>query len=940
MHAPLVRYLRDCFEEDHRRSTLWNVFAKTIGPRYVVPEREDILTGDLTLLPLVGETAEDFQKATALYQREKELLYASLFVVGAWPRTEQDRDDDAGGAFGRPVRICAPLLTFPTTLEERPGGTFAAPDLSDPRLNEGLLRALDPSQEGEPSLSERLWERLSIEPLGTEPLGHTGVYELTALLQTALPTLDVTQAEAFPALVDAAALRARMPKRGLALLPASVLLLAPRGRGTRGVLSELEALTTATELSDPLRFLFTGRQAAASRYPGDHIVPAILSRPQQAILDRAAERIVSVVIGPPGTGKSFTIAALAAEHVLRGETVLVASKMDHAVDVVADKIEGQLGMPGVAMRAGRRGYGKALKAYFRQLLSGMHTKDAPTQRGLKDLRESLLRSLKQIDEAEAVLAKREQQEGARSRALADTPRSFRARWAAWRTRRTEPVWHLAERYEARLRRFVVEARDYARQRNAFRLADVLKRRRLEIQLLDQALRARASGTQKKRFDSIRLDTLLAAFPVWLVALGDLAETLPMERELFDLAIIDEASQCDLASVLPLFQRAKRVVVVGDPQQLRHLSFLAHPRQAALAEKHGLDAATATDFDYRSRSILDLMDARMASQDDVVFLDEHYRSAPPIIAFSNARFYGERLRVMTTRPTPPPVPPLVLHRVDGHRAASGVNEVEVEHLLDAVAALVAEDAEAPDGSARSIGVLSPFRAQVDALADGLAARFEASTFERHRLMVGTPFTFQGEERDVMLLSFTLDAGAHSAAFRYLDRADVFNVAVTRARYQQHVVTSLDPREAPSGSLLGAYLQHVAEANPMALANVTRSASLDRFAAEVIAGLEARGWTCRVAFPIAGLHLDLVVVDGTHACGIDLIGYPGAFEAQLAPDRIRMLGRATLPVLPLPYARRHLDRDACLDAVGDALKRAPALAPHFMQETVEAHAALRT
>ena len=138
-------------------------------------------------------------------------------------------------------------------------------------------------------------------------------------------------------------------------------------------------------------------------------------------------------------------------------------------------------MPGVAMRAGRRGYGKTRKADVRQLLGGMHTQDAPTEHALNEQRRRLLRSHAAIDKAEAGLAKRERQEAAWSRALADAPRSLRARWAAWRTSRTEAVWHLAERYEARLRRFVVEAQDYARQRNAYRLADVLKRRRLEIQ---------------------------------------------------------------------------------------------------------------------------------------------------------------------------------------------------------------------------------------------------------------------------------------------------------------------------------------------------------------------------------------------------------------------------------------------------------------------------
>ena len=47
----------------------------------------------------------------------------------------------------------------------------------------------------------------------------------------------------------------------------------------------------------------------------------------------------------------------------------------------------------------------------------------------------------------------------------------------------------------------------------------------------------------------------------------------LERDIVDVAIIDEASQCDIASALPLMYRAKRAVIVGDDKQLTHISSL-------------------------------------------------------------------------------------------------------------------------------------------------------------------------------------------------------------------------------------------------------------------------------------------------------------------------------------------------------------------------------
>src|SRR5262249_56424520 len=114
-------------------------------------------------------------------------------------------------------------------------------------------------------------------------------------------------------------------------------------------------------------------------------------------LELAATSPLTLVIGPPGTGKSFTIAALAMEHLCRGQSVLVASKMNHAVDVIGNKIEQQMGLKGCVIRGGGKRYLKDLKSYLDQLLSGMHTAEPDDQKRLARLKRELSRLGPEID---------------------------------------------------------------------------------------------------------------------------------------------------------------------------------------------------------------------------------------------------------------------------------------------------------------------------------------------------------------------------------------------------------------------------------------------------------------------------------------------------------------------------------------------------------------
>jgi hypothetical protein len=115
-------------------------------------------------------------------------------------------------------------------------------------------------------------------------------------------------------------------------------------------------------------------------------------------------------------------------------------------------------------------------------------------------------------------------------------------------------------------------------------------------------------------------------------------SLPFEPKVFDCVIIDEASQCDIASALPLLFRAKRAVVIGDPQQLRHVSSIDDRKEQELAEQEGAEHLRS-HYSYRKKSLFDCAaETYMESGREPFFLAEHYRSHPKIIEFSNKTYY--------------------------------------------------------------------------------------------------------------------------------------------------------------------------------------------------------------------------------------------------------------------------------------------------------------
>src|SRR5712692_4458397 len=229
-----------------------------------------------------------------------------------------------------------------------------------------------------------------------------------------------------------------------------------------------------------------------------------------------------------------------------------------------------------------------------------------------------------------------------------------------------------------------------------------------LQMIVSADQNRQPGRDVFRRYHQLIPQITSILSCWAVTSLSARGRVPFAPNVFDVLVIDEASQCDIASAMPLLFRARRVAVIGDPMQLRHISTLSSQQDQQLLSRHGL-VNDYSGWAYSSRSLFDLAHGLCRSEDVVALLD-HHRSHADIIEFSNDAFYGGRLRIATNyeRLRRPCLDEPAVRWVDVRgttvRPASGgaINEVEAQAAASEVERLVSQ------GYRGSIGVVSPFR----------------------------------------------------------------------------------------------------------------------------------------------------------------------------------------------------------------------------------------
>jgi very-short-patch-repair endonuclease len=381
-----------------------------------------------------------------------------------------------------------------------------------------------------------------------------------------------------------------------------------------------------------------------------------------------------------------------------------------------------------------------------------------------------------------------------------------------------------------------------------------------------------------------------AVPCWIMNHNRISEAMPPDIGMFDLVIVDEASQSDLWA-LPAILRGKKVLVVGDDKQVSPDGiFIDHNRIQELRERF-LSKQPFADSMTPGHSLYDLA-ARVFAATQIM-LREHFRCVPPIIAYSNRVFYkGQIHPLRIPRASERIEPPLVDIFVEGgKRDPHDCNHHEAEAIADEINAILADEKL----KGRTIGVVSLLGAEQAKYIDSVVTRkCDAAELHRRKFLCGDARTFQGSERHIMFLSLVVDSlNCRALSGNMFDQR--FNVAASRAQDRMYLVRSVQLSDLSDKDLRSGLLTHFD--NPLVVDEAEAEVLIDRcesgFEKQVYTELVSRGYRVTPQVKTGAYRIDMVVEGcGDLRLAIECDGdeFHGADRWQHDLSRQRVLERA--------------------------------------------------
>lgn len=834
----LLDYAQECVAAES--STALVPLAEGRGrPRWhVTPGAEQLVTRQADSVPAPPDLA-------ALLDSAESRDASARSVAVGWP-TVVVRD---GRESGRPESV-APLFTVQASPERKRNGRWTLDAAAEPEFNLAIAVA----GPHDSSVADEV-EALGVGTLFGDP---------PAVAKAALRACNLLGIPV-PADLDPTAVTVRLADvmhGAPAVHNVAVSVAAEFSVYRLSLHRELQALQRKTDWSGTAAaLLVNGAERSSGQDRERHArgplaAPLPVNRSQEETLERIRRDSLTVVTGPPGTGKTQLVVNAVANAWLDGDTVLVASTNNAAVDVATERAIRDVAA-GLMLRTGNLHERKALPDRAnaaREQAEGVVVAGEPEHEArsrlaaasgartallrrvarLAELDRDLLIASRSLAEARIVLA------GAVGALWPDgaTPVGVAPDRARVRASRLENAWLFGNWRRGRFRNKIgcsvnAAMKEVVRWAEAAvgegRLAAGFAEGRAERERLADEMGAESVAEAAVSDDwadaslaSVRTHAagrILAASPPALgAALGQrdvfpravansfeafrgwacttltAKSNFPLQAGLFDLAIVDEASQCDLAAVLPIAYRAKRLAVVGDPEQLRPIANVSTRLLDEVAERKGLDPAELRDNGRHHGEGSAYRAFEFASGRAASLLDEHYRCHPYIARWFNQAFYGGRLTVLTDVSRFASGRVIAWRDVPGtaRRPASGSGW---EHPAQAEAAV--EEVGELLGRGVSVGVVTPYTAQAR-LIDRLARKkYGGEALDKAGFICGTAHRLQGDERDAVLFVSVLSPGMppRSAAWVEKER-NLLNVAVSRAR--QTLIAIGHPEAGTAGS----------------------------------------------------------------------------------------------------------------------------------------------
>ncbi|WP_345829133.1 AAA domain-containing protein [Pantoea sp. BRR-3P] len=561
-------------------------------------------------------------------------------------------------------------------------------------------------------------------------------------------------------------------------------------------------LSKIIPINDTALHAYLAGNNARRNFSPQLIYPFGMNHSQIQAVEQAFSSQLSVIEGPPGTGKTQTILNIIANILMENKSVAVVSNNNAAVENVYQKLE-EYGLGHVVAKLGSND-NKA--NFFAQLptLPNCWKNIAPRKEEIaKAVTEIKSHLHAQCDKARylAEIEELKIEEKYLSQWMSNhsissgwpvekyrlTPQKSTDLMALLQSMKREKIG-LAQRFTLFFRFGIIDTRPlktpekrlacfYALQRHYYRQRLTLAKEKLahaEKQLVHRDVSQVIKAISQNSHDCLQahlsqhltpveeinegnyrrnFSAFLQRFPVIGSTTYSIISSVGSDNPL-DYVIIDEASQQDILPGVFALACAHNVVIVGDRKQLPHVP-----------AKLPFDiTAPEAAYDCQRHSLLDSVLSVYGKNLPVTLLKEHYRCHPKIIQFCNKQFYDNQLIAMTRDRGEKALSLVITAKGNHNRDNSNLREIESMNALDW-----------QEQSQR--GFIAPYNAQVDLSEGYLGQDFVSATVHK----------FQGRECDEIVFSTVLDKKASSKSLAFVDDPQLINVAVSRAKRHFTLVT---------------------------------------------------------------------------------------------------------------------------------------------------------
>ena len=575
-------------------------------------------------------------------------------------------------------------------------------------------------------------------------------------------------------------------------------------------------------------FLSGNLEKSCSASMLDLIYPFGFNASQKDAVDKALGNRLSVIEGPPGTGKTQTILNIIANAVMRSESIAVVSSNNSATKNVIDKLE-KYGIGFIAAYLGKSENKRNFISEQNSLPNMSDWKLEPQTASklrmeLKTLSKLLLEKMLRQNELSGLKQELSSVETEQEHFLeyANSILSSDKAYLIATVNKSQDaleVWLLAESFEDVLqnkgigtffksllewfcptgrqkRKIKKLLKSYSReqiisayQRQFYELkiselkqkttiitqeliafdfgAKMNEYSEISMQIFRDNLARKYSGNTRSNY---KLDDLWRHSESFIKDYPVILSTTYSLRSslssriMYDYVIVDESSQVDLCTGALALSCARKAIIVGDLKQLPNV---VDGKASAITDRIFAEFNLPEVYRYKNHSLLSAV-AELFPGAPSTLLREHYRCHPKIIEFCNQKFYDGQL-IILTEPKANREPLLVYKTIEGKHERNRMNQRQIDVILKEI--IPEQNLNTQDNS---LGIVTPYRNQSNALQNAFAGKgVKADTVDK----------FQGQENDVIILS-TVD----SEITGFTDNANRLNVAVSRAINQLILVVS--------------------------------------------------------------------------------------------------------------------------------------------------------